>query len=226
MNILDVIHRDKSPRPWDEGEKIPWNDAHFSRRMLAEHLSQKHDAASRRFEIVDAQFEWIHTRLLGERPTRILDLGCGPGLYTQRLAKLGHQCVGIDFSPASIAYANEQAKAMSLDCTYLEADVRSADFGGGFGLVMMIFGEFNVFRPDDARTILKKAHLALMPGGALLLEPHVFEKVVAIGQQPALWQSAQKGLFSDRPYVLLQESFWDTDQRVAIRRYYVVDATT
>lgn len=31
-------------------------------------------------------------------PTRILDLGCGPGLYTSRLARLGHCCVGIDFS--------------------------------------------------------------------------------------------------------------------------------
>jgi predicted TPR repeat methyltransferase len=43
--------------------------------------------------------------VLQSEPQRILDLGCGPGLYTQRLASLGHTCVGIDISPASIAYA-------------------------------------------------------------------------------------------------------------------------
>ena len=45
-----------------------------------------------------------------ERGARVLDLGCGPGLYTTRLAKLGHTCVGIDFSPASIAYAKAEAE--------------------------------------------------------------------------------------------------------------------
>lgn len=35
----------------------------------------------------------------------MLDLGCGPGLYSHRLATLGHRVHGIDFGPASIAYA-------------------------------------------------------------------------------------------------------------------------
>ena len=105
LKLLDIIHRQDHPKPWAEGEKIPWNDPEFSKRMLREHLSQEHDAASRRFEIIDKHVSWIHNHILNGNPTRILDLGCGPGLYTNRLARLGHQCVGIDFSPASIAYA-------------------------------------------------------------------------------------------------------------------------
>ena len=50
MDILQIIQRIPNPRPWSEGEKIPWNEPGFSRRMLREHLSQEHDAASRRFE--------------------------------------------------------------------------------------------------------------------------------------------------------------------------------
>ena len=87
MNLLDVINRTDIPAPWSEGEKIPWDDPAFSERMLREHLSQEHDAASRRFEKIDAHVDWIHHELLSGRATRILDLGCGPGLYASRLAR-------------------------------------------------------------------------------------------------------------------------------------------
>lgn len=226
MKLEDIVRRQSAPKPWAEGEKIPWNDPAFSRRMLDEHLSQDHDAASRRFEIVDRHVKWIHDRVLQGDPTHVLDLGCGPGLYTSRLARLGHRCVGIDFSPASIAYARERAEEAGLDCTYIQRDIRTADYGDGYGLVMSIFGEFNVFRPREARAILEKAHGALVPGGFLLLEPHTFEAVLKIGKKPPSWYAAEQGLFSDQPHLCLHESFWDAEENVAIERYYIIDAAT
>lgn len=47
-----MINRTKIPEPWSEGEKIPWNEPAFSERMLKEHLSQNHDAASHSFSTV------------------------------------------------------------------------------------------------------------------------------------------------------------------------------
>ena len=226
MKLLDVVRRQTVPEPWAEGEKIPWDDPDFSRRMLNVHLSQAHDAASRRFEVIDRHVTWIHGQILKGESARILDLGCGPGLYTSRLARLGHRCVGIDFSPASIAYAKEQAEEEDLECTYSQQDIRTADYGGGYDLVMVIFGELNVFRPGEARRILEKAYRALLPAGFLLLEPHTFEAVVGLGEQPSSWYSAERGLFSDEPHLCLQESFWDAEGHVAIERYYIVDAAT
>lgn len=226
MNLIDIIYRKNPPEPWTEGEKIPWDDPDFSARMLNEHLSQEHDAASRRFEIIDKQVNWIHHHVLNTKPTRVLDLGCGPGFYTSRLATLGHRCVGIDFSPASIAYAQQQAKAADLACSYIHQDIRSADFGKGYGLVMLIFGEFNVFKPADARKILKKAYQALLPAGFLLLEPHTFDAVVRLGNQPASWYSAENGLFSQRPHIVLQENFWNSASGTAIQRFYVIDTAS
>jgi SAM-dependent methyltransferase len=224
LKLMDIIRRQSVPKPWAEGEKIPWHDLDFSRRMLKEHLSQEHDAASRRFEIIDKHVKWMHNQVLKGNPTRVLDLCCGPGLYTNWLARLGHRCVGIDFSPASIAYAREQAEESGLECTYIQQDIRTVDYGEEYGLVMLIFGEFNVFRPAEARGILEKAYRALSPNGFLLLEPHAFEAVVTMGQQPSSWYSSERGLFSDKPHFCLQENFWDTEAHVAIERYYVVDA--
>lgn len=222
MQLNELIHREVPAEPWAEGEKIPWNDPEFSRRMLQEHLSQAHDAASRRFEKIDRQVSWIHEELLGGEEARILDLGCGPGLYTSRLARRGHTCVGIDFSPASIEYAQEEAERDELACRYVLEDVRRADYGSGYDLVMLIFGELNVFKPEDARLLLRKAHAALVPGGRLLLEPHTYAAVKAIGGQSS-WSTSESGLFSDRPHITLYESFWDDERHVATERYFVID---
>jgi SAM-dependent methyltransferase len=224
MELLDLIHRTPRPEAWAEGDKIPWDDAAFSTRMLKEHLSQAHDAASRRAEIIDRHVRWIHTHLLHAEPSKILDLGCGPGLYTSRLASLGHTCTGIDFSPASIAYAREQARGLAVD--YTQGDIRQEEYGSGYELVMLIFGEFNVFKLDDAHLILRKAHAALKPGGTMLLEPHTYDLVREIGQQPNTWYSSDSGLWSDQPHLLLHEHFWDVNQHAATERYFIIDASS
>ncbi len=225
-NLLDVIRRGAAPAPWTEGEKIPWGDAGFSRRMLKEHLSQAHDAASRRTQRIETHVEWIHREALAGAPNRVLDLGCGPGLYTSRLALLGHECAGIDFSPASIAYAEQDAVSRGLSCTYELGDVREVDYGTGVGLVMLIFGELNTFRREDARRILDKARLALAKDGVLLLEAHTCAAVRDRGEHPATWYSAECGLFSDRPHLCLRESFWHSGLDAATERYFVVDSET
>lgn len=226
MTLLDLIHRTASPAPWAEGDNIPWHDPAFSERMLREHLSQDHDAASRRAAIIDRHVQWIHDHLLQQQPARILDLGCGPGFYANRLAALGHTCTGIDYSPASVAYAQQQAAAQQLTSTFIHADIRHADYGSGCDLVMLVFGEFNIFKPQDARQILRKAHAALKPGGTLLLEPHHDAYIRQMGQQPNTWYTAESGLFSEQPHLVLEEYTWDEACRAATTRHFIVDART
>lgn len=226
MNLMGVVQRNPKPEPWAEGEKIPWNEPGFSSRMLREHLSQEHDWASRRAVIIQKHVDWIHQKILSGRPARILDMGCGPGLYTSRLAKLGHECTGLDFSPASIEYARDYARKANLHCSYQLEDIRKADLGSGYDLALFIFGEFNVFTPQDARRLLQKAHQAILPEGSLLLEVHTFDLVHQLGLQASSWYSSESGLFSDQPHLCLQENFWDEGQSVATQRYFIVDAQT
>jgi hypothetical protein len=91
---------------------------------------------------------------------------------------------------------------------------------------MLIFGEFNVFPPAQARSILAKAHAALTGGGQILLEVSTLDAVQRVGDRPASWYTASRGLFSAEPHLCLQESFWNAELRVAIERWYVVDAAT
>lgn len=226
MNLSDMIDRTLPPTAWAEGDNIPWNDPAFSERMLAAHLRQDSDGASRRFGKIDEQVRWIHEMLLVGQRTQVLDLTCGPGLYTSRLARLGHRCHGIDFAPAAVAYARDVALREGLACGYELADVRNVAFGEQFGLAMMIFGQFNVFRRNEARGILERVFEALAPGGQLLLEPQRFATAAGGGASHTSWYSTSAGLFSSRPHLCLTESFWDDQARVSTQRFFIVDAAT
>ena len=221
MKLAEWIDREPVA-PWSRDGKIPWHEPDFSDRMLREHLSQQHDRASRRFETIDRHVAWLHEAICGGHAARVLDLGCGPGFYTARLARLGHSCIGIDFSPASIAYARSQADRGALHCEYRLQDLRAADLGTGLDLVLLTFGELNTFPPADARSILDRARRALAPGGSLVLEVHSEAFVRSIGEGNPSWYTAQRGVFSDRPHLCLRECSWHPQHRAAIERYLVV----
>ena len=207
--------------PGIDGGKIPWDDYDFSGRMLSEHLDQRHDAASRRLERIERQVAWLHEQLCQGNSTRVLDLGCGPGLYLSALARRGFDCTGIDFSPASIEYARERAAQEGLACEYRLADLRDGEFGEHFELVLLLYGELNTFDRAEARSILAAAHAAF-GGGELVLEAYDFASIEARGNAAPSWYTAESGLFGDAPHLVLTESRWFPDAASAVTRYLVV----
>lgn len=224
MKIADLVSRSDIWVNFAAGRKIPWDDPDFSRRMLKNHLAQEHEWASRPIKIIRRQTDWIAS-LLPNTDARILDLGCGPGLYTHLLAQAGYECLGVDFSPASIAYAREQAQGRGLKLGYELADVRTYQPQGTFDLVMMVFGELNVFSQEEAVELLWKAGCCLNHGGKLLLEMQSADYVYQQSEEPLTWEACSDGLFADEPYLMLCESAWDENNtRTATHWYIIKDA--
>lgn len=216
---------DRQPaQPWCEGGKIPWNDPAFSERMLREHLSQEHDQASRRAFLVQEHVAWLHGSILGERASRVLDLGCGPGLYSAALGSLGHSCLGIDFSPRSIDYAESIARQKGLPCEYQLADLTEVELPGDWEAVLMLFGELNTFPRAAAVDLLARAGRALVPGGKIVLELHSEELVRSFGDQPSTWSTSAEGLFADDPHLVLRECSWHEEACASVERYFVYTA--
>lgn len=226
LNLMDIILRNQQPEPWEEVSKIPWDEPEFSARMLREHLTQDHDAASRRAAVIDDQVAWIHQTLLKGKASNILDLGCGPGLYCLGLAGQGHDCTGIDFGPASVDYARSTARSQDLNIDFVLGDLRSTDFGEGRDLIMLIFGEFNTFQRSDALDILNRSRDALAPDGRLIVEAHTLESIREKSQSPRTWASVEYGLFSDQPYLRLDDAYWHENTKTSVERHYVVDASS
>ncbi|WP_251767335.1 class I SAM-dependent methyltransferase [Shewanella indica] len=221
MNINKLISQHLPIRLLPNESKIPWNDADFSQRMLENHLSQEHDWASRKLAVIERQVDWLCNQLAPG--AQVLDLGCGPGFYTQLLAKRGFCCTGVDFSPASITYAQQQAQAAGLDIDYQLLDVRSYRPTKKFDFIMMTFGELNVFSAADAKSLLKHCANWLTPNGKLLLEVHSFDEVKRQGQAEPSWQRHSQGLFLDAPHLLLTEHAWDEALQTSSTLFWVIE---
>lgn len=227
MNINDIINRIPEPPPWTYGDKIPWNDPEFSARMLKNHLSQDHDWASRRDDLIQHHVKYIDSQL--SPGSRILDLACGPGFYTQKLAQTGHHCLGVDFSPASIEYARRQATEANLtNATYELNDIRQFIPKESFDCALFIFGEFNVFSQSEAQDLLATVSRSLKPGGLFILEGQSFKSVKESGKTPGSWWTCkeEEGVLSSKPNLCLQENFWNEDLNTATTRYYTMDGAT
>ena len=220
MDLTEFANR-QPPVPWSGDYKIPWDEPGFSRRMLDEHLDQSHDRASHRREVIERQAAFLHERVLGEAAGRILDVGCGPGIHTAAFAALGHSCTGVDFSPAAIEHARREDTASE----YRLEDVRESDFGSGYDLVLMSYGEFNAFGPEEARELLERMRDAAFPGGTVVLEAQALSAISNAGSRPATWRAVPKSVFGDDPHLWLEEHFWFEDELCAVSRYFVVDGS-
>tara|TARA_B100001971_G_C18204324_1_gene546595 strand:- start:443 stop:1195 length:753 start_codon:yes stop_codon:yes gene_type:complete len=189
--------------------------------MLQEHLNNLHDFASHRPALIEAEVNWIHSEILQEGPSRILDLCCGPGFHLQNLAVLGHQCTGVDFSPASIKYARAQKRPLASP-SYIEANILTADIPNNIDLVMIMFGQFDTFSPENQIHILKKACNSLKPGSLLLLEIHSLGQVHGMGTSTSTSRRLDEGLFSDDPHSLFTQNYWYEETRTAVQEWTVI----
>lgn len=221
MDISTLIFASRHIQLSAKESKIPWDEPAFSQRMLANHLSQDHDWASRRQEVIERQVAWIASQLMPG--ARILDLGCGPGFYAHRLAERGFHCTGVDFSPASVSWARQQAQNAGLNIDYVQQDIRAYWPDKSFDFIMMTFGELNVFSAADARSLVSRCALWLEPGGRLLTEVHTFDEVKRQGMAEANWQRCPDGLFLDVPHLLLTEHGWDEEAQISSTQFWAIE---
>ena len=82
-----------------------------------------------------------------EKPSTLLDVGCGAGRFSVPLAQAGARVVGIDPADAMVAMATDRAKeaGVSAQCRFVEADYLLWDAGERFELSLGI-GLFDYMR--------------------------------------------------------------------------------
>jgi trans-aconitate methyltransferase len=111
--------------------------------------------------------------LLNPQPgERILDLGCGDGALTEKIAAMGAEVVGVDGSPDMVA----AAKWRGIDSRV--ADASTINFHSEFDAVFSNAALHWMNRDPDA--VIRGVHGALKPGGRFAAEMGGHGNVAAI----------------------------------------------
>lgn len=210
------VERLGPPVAWDPRvPEIPWHRPDFSARMLEEHLSQRHDLASRRAVTIGAQVARLATLL--PPGGSLLDAACGPGLYATRLAARGYRVTGIDISPAAIAHARANAVE---GCRYYEGDLLTLELGDRFDGALLLYGLLHAFRPSAAAGVLARLRRHLAPGAPLLVELRAADNWDTASYEESWAGTAD--LYSSGRYRLYYEHRWDPTLEAEVERYSVL----
>jgi 2-polyprenyl-3-methyl-5-hydroxy-6-metoxy-1,4-benzoquinol methylase len=176
-----------------------WDDDYISEKMLAFHLNAETDVSSRNRSFIERSVKWIVSHFNLQKGSMVADFGCGPGLYTERLAQHGCDVTGIDFSHRSIEYAKNSADKNGLSINYVNQNYISFETEERFDLILMIMCDFCALSPEQRRTILSKFSRLLKPQGKVF-----FDVYSLVGYNERQEES--------RHEVNLLDGFWSPDR--------------
>lgn len=220
-----LIRLRQRPPLFEPGDLPFWTDPRVAPALLRTHLDPTISLASRPPEVISATVDWIISHLGLQPGARVLDLGCGPGLYCAELARRGMQVTGVDFSPNSLEYARGQAAANSLDITYREADyTRCDDLGGPYDAVLLIFGDFSALTDPDRDRLLPGVRDALGPDGAFVLDVTTPRCRRVHGLRSG-WEAHEQGLWRPHPHLVLTDTFSYDECGIVLEQYIVIDCS-
>lgn len=139
-------HLERSRRQWDR-----WSDWYS---LSERDFEPMREAAIARLEL--------------EQGDAVLEVGCGPGVNLEQLAKAvgpTGRVVAVDYSPAMLERARERVETHGLDQVELvRADATTADLGGPYDAAVATLA-LSVM-PDVRRTV-ENVHRVLTPEGQL-----------------------------------------------------------
>ena len=212
------------PRPFEYYTASDlWTDEHTSKKMLECHLNESLDMSSRNRDFIDRSSRWIVSHFGVGENTVIADFGCGPGLYTTRLAENDADVTGIDFSERSIRYAEETAARKGLNVDYVCQDYLAFETDKRFDLITMIMCDYCALSPTQRRNMLTRFHQLLNVGGSVLLDVYSLNAFDRREEVAAYEYMQLDGFWSSDPYYGFLNTFKYQEEKVILDKYTTIE---
>lgn len=205
--------KDNKPALFEKTDSNIWTDSYIQRQMLKEHLNPDSDGASRKQESIRKILNFIEAHSTPK--ARLLDLGCGPGLYTSFFRDKDYVVTGIDFNEASIEYARKQ----HADICYIEGDYIKDYPEGVFDTIIMIYCDFGTHSDTDRDKLLQNIYASLDEGGTFIFD--VFTDALTNDKRESKSWDFQPdgGFWNANEYLLLSETFHYPENKAFAYQY-------
>lgn len=199
-----------------------WSDPHVGQSMLSYHLDEKQELASRRIETIEASVDHIDQVLTLSGKT-ICDLGCGPGLYTERFHDRGAKTIGVDVSPVTLHHARGQAERTGREIEYIKADYTKLEFSDQYDIMTMIYCDYCVLSPGQRAALLAKVKSALPSGGYFVFDVFSLAAFEGFEEGDVIEPNLMAGFWSANDYVGLKRSIKYLEDQVSLDLYLIVE---
>ena len=108
----------------------------------------------------------------------VLDLGCGTGEITIRLAKKGHAISGVDLSADMLSQAATKSIAEKLDVTWIHQDIRQLEGFTNLDLCISYCDVVNyITEKEDIKIAFQKVYESLREDGVFIFDVHSYQYV-------------------------------------------------
>ncbi len=102
-----------------------------------------------------------------EKGKSVLDIGCGTGNFSLKLAKRGYRVVGVDVSEEMLAIAEKRAAADGVDIEFILMDAHRLDFADESFDCVFSMAVFEFL--EDPEKVLEEMFRAGKPGGTIIM---------------------------------------------------------
>ncbi len=124
------------------------------------------------------------------KPGRLLDVGCGTGVFLQRAVAAGFDAVGIDAAPEMVAIAAERVGKERVRVQRMQ-DICERDVYDGVVSLSWSFNYVQTF--SEAHDVLERLFRTLRPGGTLILQiAHAANATGSLGEDRELGPMGEK----------------------------------
>lgn len=200
-----------------------WTNEHTSKQMLEYHLNESIDVSSRNKSFIERSVEWLVSHFGVDDKTKIADFGCGPGLYTTRLADRGATVTGIDFAENSLKYAKQVAEQKGLKINYVHTNYLDFMTTHSFNLITMIMCDFCALSPEQRKIMLSKFSSLLKPGGSVLLDVYSLNSFNQKEESATYKLNQLNKFWSPDDYYCFVNSFRYEQEKVTLDKYTIIE---
>jgi predicted TPR repeat methyltransferase len=150
------------------------------------------------------------TGLLAEEGIRdglVLELGCGTGSITQRLAEAGYDMIGVDLSADMLQIAQEKKEASGYDILYLQQDMTEFELYGTVRAVVCVCDSLNyLLEEEEVLSVFRLVNNYLDPGGLFLFDFNTIHKYETMGET-TIAENREEASF-------IWENYYDEEERI------------
>lgn len=137
----------------------------------------------------------------------VLDLACGTGNITERLAAAGYDMIGADSSADMLEAAMEKRADSGQDILYLQQDMRAFELYGTVRAVVCAFDSLNyILREEEIAEVFRLVCNYLDPGGIFIFDVNTRHKYEKLGDT-TIAENRQEASF-------IWENYYDRERQV------------